>query len=89
MEPPVVRLVRGLVPEQVPVRAGLSEGLIALKAPFPEGERDRRVRVAALHFPDQGREALIRIPGVLSALHDEGAEAKRVPFLGTFEDLFR
>ena len=87
MQLSVVRGVRGLLPQQIAVRAGTVPGLVACPRPLADGERHRAVRVAALDLPHEGGDPLLGVCGILAALQNEGAEAEAVALVAAVEDL--
>ena len=87
MQAGIVRLVRGLVAQQIAVGPRVEQGLIALPAPLPQGKSHRAARTAPLDLPDDILQHLVGIEGVLPALEHEGAEAQPEALLRALDDL--
>ena len=82
-------LVGGLVAEEVAVRPGVKEPLIALPGPLPQGEGHGAVGVAFLDLPNQGAEDLVGKIAVLAPLEDKGAEVQGVALLAAGQNVLR
>ena len=78
MKFPVMSFIIGLMAEKVAVRSGPGKTPVAFKRPFPHRERDGAVRKCAVYGGNNLFQPVIRIPSVLSALQDEGAEPQLI-----------
>ena len=81
----IVLRVRGLVAEQVSVRAEVEEPLIAFAAFFAERERKSAVGVARLYFADDFSHTLVGEIRIFAALKHKGAEAEAVALVAAFD----
>ena len=74
----IVRFIRRLVAQQIPVRAGIEKRLIRLARFFADRERDGAVGILRADAPDKSIDFFIRPPAVFAALQDERAVAEAI-----------
>ena len=83
----IVRFIRRLMTQQIPVSAGIEPRLVGLPAPLADRKRHGRVRVVLFQGPHDIRDHLVRIERVLPALKDEGAKSEFMSLVRAKKDL--
>ena len=72
---PVMCRVRGLMAEQIPVRPGVKEPLVALVFHLAQGQRDRAVREFLPDHGDDLRDLIFGHKRIFPALKDESPKS--------------
>ena len=88
MQIPVMRRIRGFLPEQVTVRPRLKIPQIAFPCLFPDRERDSTVRVSVFDSGHQAAQIVVPVKRILAALQNDGAESQLITLVGAGKDLF-
>ena len=83
----IVLLRGGLVPQQVPVRAGLFQGRVAFIRPFAQGQGDGTVGVFGFDLSDDIAEHVVREVTVFAALQNERTKAQVIATADAVHDL--
>ena len=89
MQRGVMGRIGRLMPQQIAVRPGVKQTLIAFPASFTQRQRDGAIRKLPLDGAEQIAENLVGKPGIFTALQNEGAKSKRPAFPAAEQNLIR
>ena len=83
-----MRLVRGLMTQQIPVRTGIKKCLIAVVLFLPDGKRYRTIGILCLDLPYQGTDFIVCKIRIFPALQHKGPKSQFIPICTTGKNFF-
>ena len=84
---PVMAFVRRLMPEQIPVGAGVEQCLVAGSLPLSDGKGDCAFRIFPPDLPDQRHQHFVGEISVFSALEHEGPVSQFIALCAAVQNL--
>jgi hypothetical protein len=81
-------IIRGFMPQQIPVSAHIIKPLIRFPASFAQRQGDRTVRIFFLNGQNNLAHPIIVEPAIFAALEHKGAETGGVALITTGKNIF-